>query len=75
MGNSQSIQIAKHTKIKRFTVSKFCSVERAKCVPEQSFANALEESVNQSIQSQTGLFKDIRLQLGYTQSYLSRIQE
>lgn len=60
MGNSQSIQIAKDTKIKRFTVSKVCSVEKAKSVPEQSFASASEESISQSIQSQKGLFKEIR---------------
>lgn len=37
-----------------------CSVEKAKGVDEKSFASASEESIGQSIQSQKGLFKEIR---------------
>lgn len=52
--------MAKDIKIKRFIVRKVSSVEKAKCVYEKSFASASEESIGQSIQSQRGLFKEIR---------------
>ena len=47
-------------KIKRFTVRKMYSTEKAKCVDEKSLASASEESIGQSILSQRGLFKEIR---------------
>lgn len=53
-------RLQKMLKVKRSAVSKVCSVEKAKCVPEQSFASTSEESISQSIQSHKGLFKEIK---------------
>lgn len=49
LGNYQPIQITKDTKIRRFTVRKVCSAEKAECV-DGHFASAYEGSKDQSKQ-------------------------
>ena len=58
LGNSQPIQIAKNDNIKRLTVRKLCSGEKAKAMAGQPFANAealkvgLMEPINNLSRSQ-----------------------
>ena len=54
-GNSHPIQIAKEAKIRRFTVRKAYSGEKAKGVTRKFFASAWEEIKCHSILSQRAL--------------------
>lgn len=56
--NPQPIQVAKGTKIKRFTVRKVCSGEKAECEAVQHSVNILGRSKVQSIWSHTRLFEE-----------------
>lgn len=58
MGNSQPIQIGKDAKIRRFTVRKEYSGEKAKGVTRQPFVNALKGS--KGIHLHRGLFENFR---------------
>lgn len=51
MGKSQSIQIAKYARFRRFTVRKIFSVQKAKGVAIQTFANALKSTKYHCVQS------------------------
>lgn len=58
MGKSQPIQIGNDAKIRRFTVRKEYSGEKAKGVTRQSFVNALKGS--KGIHLHRGLVENIR---------------
>lgn len=75
LGNSQFIQVAKDTKMRRFPARKACSGENTRGVPEPPFARAAEDPRFRAFDHTEGASKRVDIWFRDPLSHLSRRQE